>query len=175
MNRLFLISFASIFVGLLVVSGCASPRSAEEVQASQSAALGTWEYRVTGFSGLNRGTLRIQRQNGRLVARFRDERRERLDARVTIRDNWMELRLDRVLISGRLQNNRYRATVEIPVWDVSTTQAFRRSASRGRGSMVASLTQAGGYRTNTSDYGCAPLLRESSYACSPLHPDEVRQ
>lgn len=167
-QNLFAIALVAMATSL---AGCMSPRTIQEIRADQAAALGMWEYRVRGSPALDQGTMRIHRQNGRLTARLRDASRGRLRAQVSVRDQWMELRLDQVRVSGRLENGSFRGSVTIPTWDVSTSQRARRRARlQAQGSLLA-------HRVNTSprsgaaeEIGCAPLLRESNYVCSPLYP-----
>jgi len=158
---------------LLCLTGCRSSGSTSELTPAESQILGTWEYSVTGARILDRGTMQIQRDRGRLIAVLRDRHRGRFRARVSARKNWMEIRLDDLHISGRLHNGRYRATVAPSEWDASFSGSARRSFRRSRASLVATQTQTLTRHDSTVRFGCEPLLRESSYACSPLHPDEV--
>jgi len=173
-RTVFAVLLASV-AGLLVLTGCGSSRPASDLGPQASRALGTWEYRVNGFPVLDRGTIRLKRENGRLVAILRDRRQGRLRARASIQKTWMELRLDRIYISGRLHEGEYRARVSFSTWDVSSSQSFRRSSLQARGSLIAAQTQASTVSVSTRSFGCPPLLREGSYACSPLHPEEIGQ
>jgi hypothetical protein len=134
--------------------------------------MGTWAYRTTGTPLLDQGSIQIERQDERLTATVRDTRRGRLRARVNVRDDRMELRLDDVVISGRLEDGRYQATVELATWDVRAGRSMAPSsqwAREARGSLVAHR-QDTGPREATPSERCRPLLRESSYLCSPLRP-----
>lgn len=158
--------------GLVFLSGCTSTRPPEERRAQQAQALGTWRYQVTGSPVLDQGSISIERNGERLFATLRDTRRGPLRARVTVREDWMELQLDRIVVSGRLKDDRYRATVELSTWDVRGGQSDVLSPqvrSRARGTLVAERRRTTRGDTRPSER-CAPLLRESSYVCPPLTP-----
>ena len=158
--------------GLIMLSGCTSSRPPEERRAQQAQALGTWQYRVTGSPLLDRGSIQIEREGDRLYAVLRDERRGPLRARVTVREDRMELRLDQVVVSGSLEDGRYRATVEWVTWDVRGSRSFARSpqsASRTRGILTAQRRGTEGRGFSPTDR-CRPLLRESTYLCPSLAP-----
>ncbi len=172
--RLFSLLWTGTLVlgGLLVLSACTSSRPPEDRRAVQAQALGTWQYQVTGSPLLDRGTIEIKRDGDRLYAMLRDTRRGPQRARVRVREGRMELRLDQVVVSGRLEDNRFRATVEWATWDIRSGRSVSpssRSARRARGTLVAQRQHARGRDVSTGER-CRPLLRESSYVCSPLAP-----
>jgi len=168
-----LVLAVAVVCGSFAVVGCASSRPGAEEPVRPADVTGTWEYRTTGSPALSSGTLRIRHKDGDLRAVLEDARRGQLRTRqVTVRDTWMELRLDQVLVSGRLRDNRYRASVEIITWDVATSSRLaRRSTYNRRGSMEAYQVRSSSRLGDAADtFGCPPLLRESSFACSPLRP-----
>jgi hypothetical protein len=156
-----------LIAGLLLSAlGCSS-RSAEEIVSDRARVLGTWEYRTDGIGSLQHGTLRITMQEGRLVGRLQDSWRGQVEARVLLRGPRMELDLRRIRIRGRLDVNEFRGTVRRPFWDASRTNARRQQT----GSFVARRVRRGSLVDDLTELGCASLLRESSYRCSPLpHP-----
>ena len=171
-HRASLLVWTLLLGGLIVLSGCTSSRPPEERRAEQAQALGTWQYRVTGSPLLDRGSIQIEREGDRLLAILRDARRGPLRARVSVRDDRMELRIDQVVVSGRLEDDRYRATVELATWDVRGGPSVGRSsqaARRARGTLTA-RREGGKGRDSALNEQCRPLLRESSYVCSPLVP-----
>jgi hypothetical protein len=155
---------AVLLVLVIVLLGC-HPRSAEEIAADRARVLGTWEYHTRGISALQSGTLRIRVQDGELVGRLRDRWRGTVRAQVALQGTRMELDLDRVRITGRLEQNRFRGTVQTPFWDASRAHAGRQASS---GYFVARQVRSQSVVDDLTDLGCPSLLRESSYTCSPL-------
>ncbi len=151
------------FALLFFASGCTSSRTAQEVAKNREAVLGTWEYRTDNISSLDRGTFQVIVEDGQLRGRFRDKWRGNLEAQVNIHGTHMELALDRVRISGRLEENRFRASVRSGFWDVSTN-----GNRRSKGYFVAQRVQNGAVLDDVNNFGCPSLLREESYACSPF-------
>ena len=167
-----LLVWALLLGGLIALSGCTSSRPPEERRAEQAQALGTWQYRVTGSPLLDQGSFQVEREGDRLYAILRDARRGPLQARVSVRDDRMKLRLDQFVVSGRLDEGRYRATVELATWDVRDDPSVGRSpqaARRTRGTLTAQRQETGGRGFSRSNR-CRPLLRESSYICPSLSP-----
>lgn len=160
-SRLLLLVLLVLAAGVL---GCA-PRSAEEVAADRARALGTWEYQTDGIGVLQRGTMRITVDDGHLVGRFQDSWRGEVQARVMLQGPRMELDLDRVRITGRIERGRFRGTVHTPIWDVSQPRAQQ---SRSAGAFLARRVHSESLLQELTEFGCSSLLRESSYTCSPL-------
>lgn len=147
-------------------AGCA-PQSADHLAAERSQVLGTWAYQTDGIQSLQRGTLRITMQDGNLTAQLRDTWRGSLRAHVDLHGSRMELKLRQVRITGRLEHDRFRGTVRTSFWDASQEQDQPQSS----GIFVARRVQSQAVMNDLTELGCASLLRESSYACSPLqHP-----
>lgn len=173
MHRFFLPGWTAAFLLVLVGTlGCASTSPSADQRDEQAQFLGTWQYRTVRAPGLDEGTFRIAREGDRLIAIVRDARRGRLRARVHIWEDRMALRLNGIRVAGRLEDGRYEATVEVSTWDVRRAPSRSPSARRDerlRGSLVARRTDAPP-STSGPGYGCRPLLRETSYACSPLSP-----
>lgn len=159
----FLLFMILLGVGL---GGCASSRTGDQVD-DRLQALGTWEYWTTGIGSLQRGTLQIVPRDGDLVARFQDQWRGSFDAEVRLRGSRMVIVLDRLRITGKLMHDRFRGTARSPEWDVTRASA-RREAS---GTFRARRVRSQGGHVGGESYGCPSLLRESSYACSPLRPE----
>jgi hypothetical protein len=158
-----LLSTLLLGVGL---SGCASSRTAEQVAQNRAAVLGTWEYRTDNISALQRGTFQVMVKDGRLKGRFRDSWRGDLEAQVNIHGSHMELALDRIRITGRLEQNRFTAAVEPEIWDVSIS-----GNRRSTGYFVARRVRSYSVFDDIGDFGCPSLLRESSYECSSFEND----
>lgn len=148
---------------LVGVAGCTSPRTVQEVARDRADVLGTWEYRTENISALQHGTLQIMVQDGRLTGRFQDSWRGSLNARVNVHGSQMELTLDRIRISGRLEQRRFTASVRREFWDASTA-----GSRRSRGYFVARRVRSSSMFEDTRPLGCPSLLREVSYTCSPL-------
>ena len=150
----------------LSVLGC-SARSAGEIAADRARVLGTWKYQTDGIGTLQRGTLRILVEEGKLVGRLQDSWRGQVSARVLLQGPRMELDLRRIRIRGRLSFNQFRGTVRQPFWDASRANARRQQA----GYFVAHRVRSASVVDDLMELGCASLLRESSYRCSALpHP-----
>ncbi len=143
--------------------GCSTTRAPEEIAAEHAKVTGVWKYRTNGTRALQRGTLRITVEEGRLKGRFLDSWRGRMDALVQIHGSRMELQLDRVRISGRLRENRFEGVVQRNEWDVTPQGPHRSSPGR----FLARRVQTGSME-HSEEFGCPSLLRESSYACSPF-------
>lgn len=148
--------------GLLVA--CTSSRSPEEIASDRAAVLGLWEYRASGTSVLQRGTLQIHVQDGRLKGHIQDQWRGPAEANVIVDNGHMDLTLNQVRISGRVHRGRFEAAVRDEFWDVSE----RGNRHSGSGSFVAERIRKGSTSDDETDFGCPSLLREQSYACSPL-------
>lgn len=159
-----------VFVVLagLVVTGCASSRSAQERADDRSKVLGTWEYRTNGTSALQRGTLQISVEDGRLVGTLQDSWRGTVEARVNLYGSRMELDLDRIRISGRIRQGRFEATIRREFENMSVRPRRER---RGGYFLAQRVRSSAGTNTRTQ-YGCPPLLREQSYECSPFEIEQ---
>jgi hypothetical protein len=79
----------------------------------------------------------------------------------------MEVALDRVRLTGRLEQNRFTAAVRRDFWDVSTS-----SNRRTTGYFVARRVRSNSVFDGMADFGCASLLREQSYTCSSFDDGE---
>ena len=121
-----------------------------------------WEYRTDGTHALERGTLHISVEDGRLVGRIKDRWRGKIEAPIRLHGSHMELNLDRVRITGRLQRGRYEAYVHREFFSVAEQSARRPS----RGYFIAQRVRSQSALGNFPDAGCTSLLRESSYVCS---------
>lgn len=143
-------------------AGCTSSRSVDEIASDRASVLGTWEYRTDGIPRLHRGRLHITVQNGRLKGRLQDRWRGTVEARVQLHGSRMELDLDRILISGRVREDRFVGSVRTSMGTVTTN---RRSAS---GVFIAKRVRRSTDSGSTDDFGCPSLLYEGSYACSPF-------
>jgi hypothetical protein len=145
------------------LGGCATSRPDTTVD-EQMQVLGTWEYWTDGISLLQHGTLQIETRDGTLVARFRDQWSGSFDARVRLRGTRMEIVFDRLRITGHLANDAFRGTARTPEWDVTRQSARRETPGTFRAQRIRPPLAA----DERSRYGCPSLLRETSYACSPL-------
>lgn len=159
-------SLPLLLSGLLLglgLTGCVSSRTAEQVARNRAAVLGTWEYRTDNISALHHGTFQVTVQDGRLKGQFRDSWRGTLDAQINVHGSRMELMLDRVRITGRLEQNRFKAAVRRDLWDVSMS-----GNRRSTGYFVARRVRRESTMDEINEFGCASLLREVSYSCSPF-------
>lgn len=152
----------------LVVTGCASSRSAQERADDRSKVLGTWEYRTNGTSALQRGTLQISVEDGRLVGTLQDSWRGTVEARVNLHGSRMELDLNRIRISGRIRQGRFKATIRREFESVSVRPRRER---RGAYFLAQRVRSSAGTDTRTQ-FGCPSLLREQSYECSPFDKEQ---
>jgi hypothetical protein len=145
--------------------GCASSRTTDEFD-ERMRALGTWEYWTSGIGTLQRGRVQIVTRDGELVARFRDQWRGPFEAEVRLRGTRMVIVFDHLRISGQIRHGQFRGTARPPEWDLTRASARREAPGTFRARRVRSKEGAGGRDL----YGCPSLLRETSYACSPLQP-----
>lgn len=145
------------------MSGCAS-RTAEEIADERAQVLGTWEYNADGIHALQRGTLTITVRDGKLVGQIRDRWRGKINADVNLQGRHMELSLQDIRITGQIERGRFTGSVRQPTWDVSRSRVRRQSD----GYFVARRVRSESVMGEATDYGCASLLRESSFRCSPL-------
>lgn len=153
---------AVLLVPATVLSGCTSPRTADEIAADRARVLGTWEYHADGIRALQRGTLQIQVQDGKLVGRLQDSWRGPVETQVDLRGSYMELALSQLRITGQLEQGRFVGSVRESPWSVSSSET--RTGSTG--SFVARRVRRESSGDDRTDFGCTSLLRESSYACS---------
>jgi len=164
MRLAFLPEFALLFLGLGLIMGCASSQSTRDDAAARAAAIGTWEYEVIGTAPLNAGTFQIAERDGRLHALVRDRRWGRLRARAEVRDTRLELVIDDLRISGRIENDQFTGFLRRQRWDVSTRQRSRRrrqSHSRSA-SLHARRVQSASTADRPSALECQSILREAS-------------
>jgi len=152
-----------LLVGGLAVS-CTSSRSPEEVATDRANVLGVWKYRADGVNMLQHGTLQIRVRDGQLTGRFQDQWRGTVEANVLLDGSHMEFNLNQARISGRIQQGRFEGAIRREFWDVSESRNERARP----GYIVAKRVRSQSVVTNLIDLGCASLLHEGSYGCSPL-------
>lgn len=167
-RRLRPIGIVFLVLAGLVVTGCASSRSAQERADDRSKVVGTWEYRTSGTSALQRGTLQISVEDGRLVGELQDSWRGTVEARVNLRGSRMELDLNRIRISGRIRQGRFKATIRREFENVSV----RPRRERRGGYFLAQRVRSSAGTDTRARYGCRSLLREQSYQCSPFQQEQ---
>lgn len=154
---------AAALVLALALTACSS-RTAEEIADDRAQVLGTWEYQTDGIRSLQRGTLQITERDGKLVGQIQDSWRGRIEARVDVRGPYMALDFDRLRITGQLERGRFAGSVRNELWDVSHS----RTHGGSDGYFVARRVHSKSTMDEVTDFGCASLLHESSYACSAL-------
>lgn len=161
-------SITSLLLLAGVLAGCASTAPAPS-PAERAAVVGVWEYRTSGSPYLGQGTLHIRIRNGRLRAQLRDTQRGRMDAQVNQRGSRIELALDHIRVSGRVENDKLVGLFRRPTWDVSTSQDVRSTRSRrygsDSGSIVARRVQNPGVVGAVPTLGCTPILVEVDSRC----------
>lgn len=145
-----------------LIGACTSSRTPEEVAADRATVLGLWKYRADGTDALQRGTLQIHVKDGQLKGRIQDRWRGTKEVDVFVENGHMDVTLNQVRISGRLYGGRFEGAIRNELWDASKSGS-RRS---GSGAFVAKRIRRAS--TADRDLGCPSLLREQSYACSPL-------
>lgn len=146
------------------LGGCASSRTGAELD-QRMRALGTWEYWTTGIGMLQRGTLQIATRDGDLVARFRDQWRGPFEVEVRLQCTRMVIVFDHLRITGKIMHGQFQGTARPPEWDVRRASARREAPGTFQARRVHSVQDG-----ERDRYGCPSLLRETSYACSPLQP-----
>jgi hypothetical protein len=87
-----------------------------------------------------------------------------MDAQISLHGSYMEVNFNRFRITGEIKHGRFAGSVYRPTWDVSRSEA----RSRSSGSFIARRVRSGSISDVLADVGCASLLREASYACSPF-------
>jgi len=145
--------------------GCTSSEPSREV-SERMRALGTWAYQATGVNSIRQGRLKIKSRDGDLIGQFHDRVRGKVLGDVRVRGAYMEIRIDQLRITGRILNNQYSGTVKQSDWDVTRQNPRRQSQAR----FEARRIRRQGESDTDDDFGCPALLREASYACSPLRP-----
>lgn len=164
MRRTFLLRFTLLILGLGLAVGCASSRSTKDDAAARAAAIGTWKYEVNGTAPLNSGTFQIAERDDRLQALVRDRRRGRLRAQVDVRDARLELVIDDLRISGRIQDDQFTGFLRRQQWDVSTrqrTRRRRRASHSHSASFYAQRVHSASGVTRPSLLECESILREA--------------
>ncbi|MFB6246967.1 MAG: hypothetical protein ABEL97_00175 [Salinibacter sp.] len=146
------------------ITACASSRTAQERADDRSKVVGVWEYRTNGTNVLQRGTLRISVEDGRLVGQIRDTWQGTVEARVSLHGSRMEIDLRRLRISGRVRRGRFKASIRREF----ETLTVRPRRQRRQGYFVAQRVRSTADTDNRTRYGCRSLLREHSYKCSPF-------
>lgn len=148
---------------MATLAGCASTQTPAQNQAARSAAVGTWEYRVTGAAPLNRGTFSVGMQNGRLQVTVTDRYRGRLTATVRVSPSQMELNIGPYRISGDVDGNRFSGFVRLNEYDVSIPYRRVRSSSDTRSAFIsAKRVQRPPDAGRPSAIDCRSILREAS-------------
>lgn len=146
----------------LITGGCASSQSTSSDSRARAAAIGTWEYRVTGNAPLDRGTFQISVENGRLKGTVRDQRRGRFRAQVDVSGSRMELTVGRLRISGKIEDERFSGFLRLQQWDVSTSSRRRRRQSGlTTASLYAERVRSGGAAGAVPALDCRSILREA--------------
>jgi hypothetical protein len=153
-----------LVVSGLLATGCLSSRSAQQRADDRSRVVGVWKYRTGGTSVLQRGTLRIHVEDGRLVGRLRDSWQGTVEARVNLYGSRMELDLNRIRITGRIRQGRFEASIRREFENISV----RPRRPRRRGYFVARRVRSTADTDTRARFGCPSLLRERSYKCSPF-------
>jgi len=164
MRRAFLLRSTLLFLGVALTVGCASSRSTEDDAAARAAAIGTWEYEVNGTAPLEAGVFRIAEQRGRLQALVQDQRRGRFRARADVSGSRLELSIDDLHISGRIDDDQFTAFLRRDQWDVSTTQRPRRHArsSFRSASLYARRIRSASAVSRPSILECESILWETN-------------
>lgn len=154
-----------LFASALVFSACANSSSTTS-RGDSSEILGTWQYRaMAGSQLLDEGIFRITYERGRLRGVLRDSRIGTTPVDVRYSGKQLLLDLDGIQIRGRVENNRFVAYYERSMWDVSTSQSYRRASQRLNGSLSARRVQVRGYSGPAIQLGCDNLLIESPNRC----------
>lgn len=159
------LSFLTAFIVGVFAAGCASTHSPEEEARARAAAIGTWEYRVDGVAALHRGEFQITTENGRLRAQIRDERRGRFVARVKLNGSRMQLALENLRISGRIEDGSFTGTLYRPTWDVTTSSRSRRSSQTRSASLVAQRIASSPVVERSLPFDCPSILWETDDGC----------
>lgn len=166
MRRAFLLEFVLLFLGLGLIMGCASSRSTQDDAATRAAAVGTWKYEVDGFAPLHAGVFQIAERDGRLQALVQDRRQGRFRARVHVKDRRMELTIDELRISGRIEDDQFTGFLRLQRWDVSTRTRQRTRRRRKRQFRSASLharrVRSASAVDEPSVLKCESILREAN-------------
>lgn len=153
----------------VLVSGCATsgPTHSPEDVAD---VVGVWKYTTTGSSGLEGGILRITVREGRLRGTIRDRRNGMLSARIRVNGERVDLRIQDLHASGRVDNGTFEAFLRRPLWDVSTSQNVRRRDHTRRpsnsGMFIARRVTSFQDAFDTTPSACTPLLEETDYRCT---------
>lgn len=160
----------TVLLGVLLLgvtfAGCATTASAPSPE-ERAAVVGVWEYRTSGSPYLGRGTIHFQVRNGRLQAMLRDTQQGRLRANVNQRGTRLELDLNQVRVSGRIEDDRFVGLFSRPMWDVSTSQEVhhRRQRTSNSGSIVARRVRSPEWMGSVPGLDCPSILVESKYRC----------
>lgn len=160
MGRVFSTQLVLLLLGIGLVVGCASSRSAENEAAARAAVVGTWEYRVQGFAPLDQGVFRISTDNGQLRGILQDRRLGRLRARVDVSDSHLELVFDDLRISGYIEDNQFTGYLRLQRWSVTARQWGRSQSQFRTASLFAQRVQSAVAGDKPSILECRSLLRE---------------
>lgn len=167
MRRVRPLHFALLLLGVGLAAGCASSRSTENDTsdaADRAAAIGTWKYEVDGYAPLSTGVFQITEQDGRLQGFLRDRRRGRLRARVKLKDRRLELIIDELRVSGRIEDGQFTGFLRRQQWGVTTRRRTRRrTRSRFRSASVyAQRVRSASAADRPSILECESILREAN-------------
>jgi hypothetical protein len=144
--------------------GCASSHSSQDSPEAQAAAIGTWKYEVDGVAPLSTGVFQITEQDGRLQGLLRDQRRGRFRARVRLEGRRLELIIDELRVSGRIEDDQFTGFLRRQRWGVTTRRRTRRrTRSRFRSASVyARRVRSASAADRPSILECESILREAN-------------
>lgn len=152
-----------LLVSAVLVLGCASSQTVTEQRASEAAAIGTWEYEVSGPAPLARGTFSIHLQDGRLSALVRDQYRGRFPAEVRVHSSRMELTIGHLQIDGTIDEGRFSGFIRPEEFDASIPYPRdRRSSGPESAYISAERVQSMSLVDPWSPLDCRSILREDS-------------
>jgi hypothetical protein len=166
-SRLSTLSIVALVIAAgLAVAGCSGAGHSTST-GDRNDVVGTWKYRATaGSDVLEEGIFEIRVRQGRLDGVLRDSRIGIVPVDVSYRGQRLEMRIDQIRIRGRVQNNRYTAFYERPLWDVTTSQSFRSRNDRINGSITARRIRSLAFTTPNLPLGCTNILEESTDRCN---------
>lgn len=166
-SRLSTFPLAALVLAIgLALAGCSGAGHSTST-GDRNDVVGTWKYRATaGSDVLEEGVFQIRVRQGRLDGVLRDSRIGIVPVDVTYRGERLEMRIDQIRIRGRVNNDRYTAFYERPMWDVTTSQSFRSRNDRINGSITARRVRSLAYSGPTLPLGCTDILEESTDRCN---------
>ena len=164
MRRVLPLRLALLLLCVGLAAGCASSRSAEDDAADRAAVIGTWKYEVEGSAPLSTGAFQITERDGRLQGLLRDRRQGRLRARVKLKDRRLELIIDQLRVSGRIEDDQFTGFLRRQQWGVTTRRRTRRrTRSHFRStSFHAQRVRSASAADRPSILECESILREAN-------------